>query len=537
MLVRNLRACLSAPSTILQFFFGNLSMPSPTTASLSSTEDFLNKSGVDDIIAGLKNRFRDKPFIISDVTDAAGNQYVDLVQEGGGVLGIALVGYTYVLEKMGIRFFSMAGTSAGSINAMLLACAGNKEEEKSGKIIDKLVQVDMFSFVDGQPENLKFTRWIKKGIQQMLVGGRSLKRLITTLRWSLIILLFLAVACFVINFFKPGIARWIGLAAGITLLLITVIIFFFIGRFRLFAKNGYGLNEGKIFHNWIRNTISSFHIESDPQQGKINNYEDFSHHFMRVPELAVKPDERRTNNHPPYMPMLTLIACDISSGRKIEFTRMWDLYWADEKEVHPGDFVRASMSIPVFFETFTLSGIRKKSSYEIWDKHLNWQNEKKAIPDKVQFIDGGTLSNFPINVFYNPNYPVPRMPTFGIRLQDGVLDPASRGNSSLGSYVMSLFSAIRFNFDRDFITKNRAYTIGVKNIDVREHNWLNFFMKEEEKIALFRKGALAAAEFLKNFNWEEYKAERLRNHLMSEEKFDNPNNMKTQPYSGEFKIG
>ena len=32
--------------------------------------------------------------------DKSGNYYVDLVQEGGGVLGIALVGYTYILEQM-----------------------------------------------------------------------------------------------------------------------------------------------------------------------------------------------------------------------------------------------------------------------------------------------------------------------------------------------------------------------------------------------------------------------------------------------------
>ena len=117
-----------------------------------TTADFLQQSGVDTIIeilrADLKNN--NKELVVSDVTDAQGHQYVDLVQEGGGVLGIALVGYTYVLEKMGIRFFSMAGTSAGSINAMLLACAGNKEEEKSSIIIDHLAQLDMFSFVDGK---------------------------------------------------------------------------------------------------------------------------------------------------------------------------------------------------------------------------------------------------------------------------------------------------------------------------------------------------------------------------------------------------
>lgn len=231
------------------------------------------------------------------------------------------------------------------------------------------------------------------------------------------------------------------------------------------------------------------------------------------------------------MPMMTLITCDIIANRKIEFTQMWDLYWKNQEDVHPGDFVRASMSIPVFFETYTLTNIRNKSSFAIWDKHLNWQNQNKKIPDKVQFIDGGTLSNFPINVFYNPRYPVPRMPTFGIRLQDGVMDAASKSNNSLSKYLLSLFSTIRFNFDRDFITKNRAFNYGVKNIDVQEHSWLNFFMKDEEKMILFRKGALAAAEFLKTFDWAQYKDERLKNFSMQQDRFDNPNNLEVFPFS------
>ena len=134
-----------------------------------STADFLQQSGVDGILDELRTHLKNinKELIVSDVTDAQGHQYVDLVQEGGGVLGIALVGYTYVLEKMGIRFFSMAGTSAGSINALLLACGGNKEEEKSSIIVDHLVQLDMFSFVDGKTGNWKFTKWIKRIIQKM----------------------------------------------------------------------------------------------------------------------------------------------------------------------------------------------------------------------------------------------------------------------------------------------------------------------------------------------------------------------------------
>src|SRR5207245_8698410 len=54
--------------------------------------------------------------IISDVLDDEGHQYVNLVQKGGGVLGVALVGYTYILEQMNIRFMRITVTSAGAIN-------------------------------------------------------------------------------------------------------------------------------------------------------------------------------------------------------------------------------------------------------------------------------------------------------------------------------------------------------------------------------------------------------------------------------------
>lgn len=79
------------------------------------------------ILRDLRKEINGKKF--SDIIDLNNNQYVDLVQEGGGVLGIALVGYVYVLEQMGIRFLSLAGTSAGSINTMLMAAAGTCDIE------------------------------------------------------------------------------------------------------------------------------------------------------------------------------------------------------------------------------------------------------------------------------------------------------------------------------------------------------------------------------------------------------------------------
>ena len=491
--------------------------------------ELLRKAKTEEILADLKNYFKNKPFSISDVTDDAGHQYADLVQEGGGVLGIALVGYVYILEKMGVRFFSLAGTSAGSINAMLLACCGNKEDEKAEKIIEHLLNLDFFSIVDGKKSNWHFTKLIKKGIQRFIVKKGFIKKLAAMAIGVLIAFVVLAIAAIAFAFIAPLLAKWLGFAAGVILLTIIVTLLFFKKRFKQFAANGYGLNEGVFFHKWINDAIATNHIENDEKQDTITTLADFSKHFMGIPKLTVKPDSRRADNNPPHMPILTIVSSEIIAQRKIEFPAMWDLYWKTPEDVRPGDFVRASMSIPVFFETFTIKDVDRSSSFEIWQKQLNWQNADKRIPYKAQFIDGGVLSNFPINVFYNPNYPVPRMPTFGIRLQDGVLDSNSATDKTFTGYLASMFNTIRFNFDRDFITKNRAYNKGVKSIDVQNHSWLNFFMEDGEKIRLFEKGARSAANFLKTFNWEEYKTERLKNFEMGVEKFKDPNNLGVKP--------
>ncbi len=61
--------------------------------------DFTQNKAVKKIVAQLRSDQIDrKPF--SDLLDSAGNQYIELVQEGGGVLGVALIGYTFVLEQI-----------------------------------------------------------------------------------------------------------------------------------------------------------------------------------------------------------------------------------------------------------------------------------------------------------------------------------------------------------------------------------------------------------------------------------------------------
>ena len=487
---------------------------------------FINESGATKILDALKTDITareiasGKKFLVSDVFDEKGNQYVDLVQEGGGVWGIALLGYTYILEKMGIRFFSLAGTSAGAINTMLLAATNHKEEEKTEIIIKDLLEPEMFSFVDGKPSNSRFTKWIKRVIQQFVLKKNYVKRLATSIGVIIGLMVLFSLASIIMSIIFWNV--WVQAVAILALvfwLAVIVLIILLVRRFKTLAKSGYGLNEGKVFHEWITRIL---------KRNKIETLTDLKNHFSITPStLRVRRDAVRDATSlegvviPPGSPMITIIASEITTGNKNDFPRMWDLYWDSTGHVNPADFVRASMSIPIFFETFKLPvSCNINRCAKLWKDHINWNGD---IPEYVQFVDGGALSNFPINVFYNSKYIIPRMPTFGIRL-GGTKIQIARNIKSISAYISALISTIRSNTDKDFINKNKSFDLGIEVVDMRKHSWLNFFMDDKEKQAVFQEGAAAAARFLRKFDWEDYKIQRLKNNAVLEEQKMNPNN-------------
>ncbi|TXK23526.1 hypothetical protein FVR03_22525 [Pontibacter qinzhouensis] len=121
------------------------------------TEDFTTNNGfVQNELESLRDHLKNKKF--SDVVDEEGNQYVDLVMEGGGMLGIALVGYVYTLEQFGIRFLQLGGTSAGSINALLMAAAGPKNKPSSEWLLEIMAEKDFYDFVDGDSDAKDFIK-------------------------------------------------------------------------------------------------------------------------------------------------------------------------------------------------------------------------------------------------------------------------------------------------------------------------------------------------------------------------------------------
>ncbi|MBM3437376.1 MAG: alpha/beta hydrolase, partial [Bacteroidetes bacterium] len=202
-------------------------------------------------------------------------------------------------------------------------------------------------------------------------------------------------------------------------------------------------------------------------------------------------------------PRFAVISADLTTETKVEFPRMRSLYWKNPDAINPALFVRASMSVPYFFTPLTIESIPSGS-----DAIKNWNELAKyrgPVPDVIHLVDGGIMSNFPIDIFHKVNS-VPRLPTFGARLGVDRNEP-NKVTSPLNLFG-AMFNSLRHLHDYDFILKNPDYEMLVQHILIGDHNWLNFAMSDNDKIDLFRRGAVAAGEFLRKFDWQEYKRRR-----------------------------
>lgn len=463
------------------------------------------------IIEQMQARFGSnyEDLIVSDLLDEQGHQYVNLVQEGGGVLGVALVGYTYILETAGIRFFRVAGTSAGAINTTMLAIIGKKESAKSLRVLEYLSKKNLFDFVDGHPfAKMLISKFItSKGywgsikrrlslLIQIIIGLLALDFVVIGLHKYYPLLSTLYITSFVATGFAIGIAAMI---AGLCLFMASD-----------FKNSGYGINPGIDFLNWIKTIM---------HENGVEDIQDLEEKAGEMPQgLKLRAGRKDPDPLKGLVSDMTLITSEIISQNKIEFPKMWTLFTTDKSKIHPAEFVRASMSIPLFFESYEIDNIPtdKSEVRAAWYRYLRVSDD--CIPDSARFVDGGIISNFPISIFYNPQISLPRLPTFGIELDDE--NPKSKDGPKLAPEMglldlfYRMFNTIRFNYDKDFLIKNDLYKRGIGKIKVYGFNWLNFGISEKEKIDLFVKGAQAASDFLigtptsPGFDWQAYKYQR-----------------------------
>lgn len=373
---------------------------------------------------------------VSDILDADGHQYIDIVLEGGGVLGIALVGYTHVLERMGIRFLGIGGASAGAINAALLAAVSRPNEEKSRAVLGMLADLDLRQFVDGDDDARDFSHALveRAGPFKMYWKGAQV-----------------------------------------------------LDNFR----NDLGLNPGDAFESWVAGVLAS-HGAATVKQLESKMCCDGLGLLHR--DGTPRPDERA---------QLRLVAADITTETKAIFPLMADLYFDDPDDVPAARLVRASMAIPGFFHPMRVRDIPDgKEAVRRWRRKTRYLGRK--LPEEVVFVDGGIISNFPINLFHEEG--VPCAPTFGVKLGLDIAEP--RRNDTIWQLLASVFDTARHALDTDFIHNNDDYDLLVTKIDTGDHHWLDFALSDDAKVDLFARGVAAGARFLKSFDWAAYKRVR-----------------------------
>ncbi len=449
---------------------------------------------------GTEAQQKKRPFIVSDTLDGEGHQYVNLVQKGGGVLGVALVGYTYILETMGIRFLRLAGTSAGAINTALMTVIGDKTTAKSTDILKSICDLDFFNLVDGHPA----ARWLIKKFITHKDFTTKVKNWITVM---IAIMLGLLAGDFIFFSLEDHYAslsivtKLFFVLTGFYTLLIAFIIYYVIMLLKRLKNSGFGINPGDYFYDWIKKQLSN---------NGVNKVSDLNKKASQdIPGLCL-----RVENEEPVTSLkgdVTFITSELVTQNKIQFPAMCRLF-SEEKNIdeslQPAGFIRASMSIPVFFESYMITDIPCEKQ-EIKDAWLEVFGEKDP-PSTARFVDGGILSNFPINIFYNPKVIIPRLPSFGIDLDDTKPNEKTKrpSNWSLLGYAGRMFNTIRFYYDKDFLLKNKVFEKGIGKVPLSEYNWLNFFLKPEDKINMFMAGAKAATDFLIGFDWKAYKDNR-----------------------------
>jgi NTE family protein len=310
----------------------------------------------------------------------------DLVLEGGGVKGIALVGAVSVLEEHGYTFNRIAGTSAGSIVGALLA-AGMPTND----------MIDIMRSVD-------YTRFQDKGPKDRVPGGRL---------------------------------------------------------YSLLTQQG--IYQGTYAKKWLAELLDHCGVRT---------FND-----LRYEDAALPPEQRYR---------LVVTASDVSSGRLRRLPWDYPAFGYLPGDVPVVDAVRASTSVPFFFEPVKL---RNPTTLE-----------------ETWMVDGGLLSNFPVEIFDRERGNPPRWPTFGIKLS------ARRGSQAIQFKVDNTYGLARAIiltmhsfYDQMHVDDPRvlARTIFVDTLGVKA---TDFGLGRKMADRLFENGRAAAEAFLGRWDFEAYVA-------------------------------
>jgi len=148
-----------------------------------------------------------------------------------------------------------------------------------------------------------------------------------------------------------------------------------------------GAYEGDYIHNWLRTELKALGVETFGQLRRADPDDDVN--------LPV---------HQRYK--LVVTATDVTRGRLLRLPWDYEQFGLDPDTQLVADAVRASMSIPLYFEPQQL------------------RNPQTGETSTI--VDGGVLTNFPVEIFDRTDPHPRRWPTFGVRIMPD-MPPAGGG--------------------------------------------------------------------------------------------------------------
>lgn len=193
---------------------------------------------------------------------------------------------------------------------------------------------------------------------------------------------------------------------------------------------------------------------------------------------------------PGHLYSLVVTASDVSRKRLVRLPWDYPVYGLDPDEQEVADAVRASASIPFFFEPVTLRS-----------------RGEEGEPLVSTMVDGSVLSNFPVALFDRTDRRPPRWPTFGVRLSmrsDGrVQTTAVSGTVSLAlSLVETMLEACDARHIDDPCVQARSIFVDASGVSP-----VDFAITDDMQEQLLLAGHEAAGGFLARWDFDRYLAQ------------------------------
>jgi NTE family protein len=217
----------------------------------------------------------------------------------------------------------------------------------------------------------------------------------------------------------------------------------------------------------------------------------------RLAELGVVTfgDLRRDDPGDAWLPVerryrLVVTAADLTRGELVRFP--WDyqrIYGLDPDQQSVADAVRASSSIPFFFEPATITAADGATS---------------------TLVDGGVLANFPIDLLDRTDGERPRWPTFGVKLLPRLPVDADQLLPGLGLLAHGPVRLLSDLVMTTIVGRDQAYLelpwVAVRTMRVGTGGVspVDFGVDDAKKEQLLAAGRAAARELLGRWDWEDY---------------------------------